>query len=135
MLHKLFARKNGVTIMSHDFGNEVPSMGQFDAVISRFAIHHVSHERKRTRYKEIFGLLAPNGVFCNLEHVASPCRTSCSILEIQLTWLREIGFILWAAGLKTNTSRYLEPDYGQEGMPYVPACGDLLMNRRLEKRQ
>ena len=110
-LHKLFASESNVTIVAHDFENEMPAMEPFDAVISSFAIHHVSHERKRTLYQEIFGLLAPNGVFCNLEHVASPSpRLHAGFLqaiswgeedpsnklldfETQLVWLREIGFI------------------------------------------
>jgi tRNA (cmo5U34)-methyltransferase len=111
MLRQLFAADGGVTIVAHDFENELPLMGLFDAVVSSFAIHHVSHQRKRTLYKEIFELLAPNGVFCNLEHVASPSpRLHAGFLqaiswadedpsnklldfETQLAWLREIGFI------------------------------------------
>jgi len=73
-LRKLFAKDRSVTIVSHDFENELPPMEQFDAVISSFAIHHVSHKRKRTLYQEIFELLTPNGVFCNLEHVPPPPR-------------------------------------------------------------
>jgi tRNA (cmo5U34)-methyltransferase len=109
-LRKLFATDRSVTIVSHDFENALPKMELFDAVISSFAIHHVSHKRKRTLYHEIFELLAPNGVFCNLEHVASPTpRLHASFLqaisvddedpsnklldlETQLAWLREIGF-------------------------------------------
>jgi SAM-dependent methyltransferase len=110
-LHRLFAADESVTIVSHDFENELPPMGMFDAVISSFAIHHVSHERKRALYQEIFALLAPGGVFCNLEHVASPTpRLHAAFLrtiswadedpsnklldlETQLAWLREIGFV------------------------------------------
>ena len=110
VLRKLFATDRSVTIVSHDFEHALPPMQQFDAVVSSFAIHHVSHKRKRTLYHEIFELLAPNGVFCNLEHVASPTprlhagflqaisadhedpSNKLLDLETQLAWLREIGF-------------------------------------------
>lgn len=110
-LHKLFAGDNKVAIVAHDFANEMPAMEPFDAVISSFAIHHVSHQRKRALCREIFELLEPNGVFCNLEHVASASprlhaeflqAISCAHedpsnklldVETQLAWLREIGFV------------------------------------------
>lgn len=132
-LHRLFAGDSSVTIVSHDFENRLPQMGPFDAVISSFAIHHVSHERKRSLYREIFELLGPGGVFCNLEHVSSPGprlhagfleaiswvdedpSNKLLDLETQLGWLREIGFVdvdchwKWRelallAGVKPSTS-------------------------------
>lgn len=44
----------------------------FDVIVSGYAIHHLSDERKRAVYNDIFSLLAKGGVFLNLERVASP---------------------------------------------------------------
>ena len=110
---KRFAGDSSVTIVTHNLDGRLPALGKFDAVISSFAIHHVVHERKRELYAEIHGLLNAGGVFCNLEHVASPTpRLHAEFLErigftvetedpsnklldveAQLQWLRETGFV------------------------------------------
>jgi tRNA (cmo5U34)-methyltransferase len=110
---KRFASDPSVAVLTHNFDNPLPDLAKFDAVISSFAIHHVVHERKRSLYAEIHGLLNPGGIFCNLEHVASPTSRlhkeflhgigftletedpSNKLLDVetQLQWLREIGFI------------------------------------------
>lgn len=47
----------------------LPDGEPYDAVVSRFAIHHLHDARKRDLYAEAFELLAPGGVFLNWEHV------------------------------------------------------------------
>jgi tRNA (cmo5U34)-methyltransferase len=108
-----FAGDSSITIVNHNLDLPLPALGKFDAVVSSFAIHHLVHERKRELYTEIYGLLNASGVFCNLEHVASPTprlheeflysigytpetedpSNKLLDLEIQLQWLREIGFV------------------------------------------
>jgi len=102
-----------VEVVEHNLNAPLPDLGTFDVVVSAFAIHHCSHERKRELYTEVFAILEPGGVFANLEHLASPPPAlhheflrligtppgeedpSNQLLDVetQLGWLREIGFV------------------------------------------
>jgi SAM-dependent methyltransferase len=123
MLEKVanhFKNDNSVRIIEHDLSYPISdkliteseqSEIQFDVIISGLAIHHLTHERKYSLYKEIYNLLKPGGVFCNLDRVASPTQRlhkqflakttykkedkSNKLLDVQtqLKWLEEIGFI------------------------------------------
>jgi ubiquinone/menaquinone biosynthesis C-methylase UbiE len=110
---KRFKETSRVRIVEHDLALPLPDLGRFDVAASSFAIHHLTHERKRELYLEIRGALLPGGIFCNLEHVASPTprlheRFLAAIgtkpeeedrsnklldVETQLRWLRDLGFV------------------------------------------
>ena len=108
-----FASNPNATVRDHDLDDPLPKeWGRFDAVVSAFAIHHVVDERKRALYGEVLDCLEPGGVFCNLEHVASPTpelheaflaalgtapgdddpSNKLVSVEQQLDWLRDLGF-------------------------------------------
>jgi tRNA (cmo5U34)-methyltransferase len=109
-VRKRFESDPKVSFVEHNFEQILPDLGRFDAVISGFAIHHLVHERKRSLYAEIYGILNPGGVFYNLDHVSAPTeRLHAGFLKAihretedpenklldmatQLRWLVEIGF-------------------------------------------
>jgi SAM-dependent methyltransferase len=116
MLEKLRAKYGAgrrVQVVEHNLDQPLPVLGSFDVIASSFAIHHVTHERKRELFQEVFDRLRPGGVFANLEHVSSPTaeihqrfleafgitseeEDPSNILldvETQLAWLREVGFV------------------------------------------
>jgi len=108
-----FAGDARFELVEHDLSAPLPDLGQFDAVVSSMAIHHLEDDRKRTLYAELPGLLEPGGVFANFEHVAAPSERLHAAfyaaideplehedpsdrlrdVESQLTWLREAGLV------------------------------------------
>ena len=111
-LHARFPAGGPVLVVEHDLDRPLPPLGAFDAVVSSFAIHHVSDQRKAQLYAEVYDALVPGGMFCNLEHVASATpalhlafldalgvapdeddpSNKLAPVETQLGWLRDIGF-------------------------------------------
>jgi cyclopropane fatty-acyl-phospholipid synthase-like methyltransferase len=109
-----FASNSAVQLEVYDLSRpltELPAgAGPFDVVVSGLAIHHLQHERKRALFGEIHALLAPGGVFANLDLVTSASprlheRFRCAIGRVQedpednlaglceqLGWLRDAGF-------------------------------------------
>lgn len=112
-LRTRFAEDRTVQVVQHNLSEPLPALGEFDLVVSSFAIHHLTHERKRALYQQVFSMLTPRGLFCNLEHVDSataqlhlqflgalgvePGQEDPSNklldLETQLEWLCDIGFV------------------------------------------
>lgn len=105
-----------VRLVEHDLSRPLPTAvldeAPYDAVVSSFAIHHLTHERKAELCAEVRALLRPGGVFANLEHVESatqalhedfqallpqadraddPSNILASV-EANLGWLRDAGF-------------------------------------------
>ncbi|MGI8603785.1 MAG: class I SAM-dependent methyltransferase [Verrucomicrobiales bacterium] len=107
-----FRGDDNVQVIEHNLDDPLPDFGCFDAIVSSFAIHHCTDERKEPLYSEIYAALVPGGIFCNLEHVTpataklhakflnalgiteadeDPSNKLVSVTT-QLEWLREIGF-------------------------------------------
>jgi tRNA (cmo5U34)-methyltransferase len=111
---KQFDNDASIKVIEHDLNFPLPkSLGYFDAVVSSLTIHHLPHKRKRSLYREVYDMLKPGGVFCNLDNIASPSMEhhirflhaigftpetesksdKLLSMETQLGWLREIGFL------------------------------------------
>ncbi|UOQ84247.1 class I SAM-dependent methyltransferase [Gracilibacillus salinarum] len=66
--------KDRCNIYYDDLTHSLTQYGErnsIDCIVSGYAIHHLTHEKKKELYQEIYDLLAPGGIFINVEHTAS----------------------------------------------------------------
>jgi tRNA (cmo5U34)-methyltransferase len=57
--------------------------GAFDAAVSSYAIHHLTSERKRALFSELFATLAPGAMFVNMD-VVSICGPLQGLFDEQM---------------------------------------------------
>jgi tRNA (cmo5U34)-methyltransferase len=99
-----------VELRDHDLREPLPDAKAAEVVVSGLAIHHLEDRRKRELFDEVHGLLAPGGVFANLDLVRSASTRlherfrreigrveddptdRLAGLDEQMDWLREVGF-------------------------------------------
>lgn len=99
-----------VELRIHDLRLPLAEPGALDVVVSGLAIHHLEDQRKRELFAEVHALLAPGGVFANLDLVAAASpqmherfrreigrveddpSDRLADLSDQLAWLRDAGF-------------------------------------------
>jgi len=104
-----FAGDERVRVLEHDLALPIDALGEFDVIVSGFAIHHLEHDRKQALFAEAARALAPGGLFANLEVVQ--CATEAlqrrfydaigrpggdpedrlAAIEPQLDWMRRAG--------------------------------------------
>jgi tRNA (cmo5U34)-methyltransferase len=104
-----FSDDQRVDVRQWNLDDPLTSLGSFDVIVAGFSIHHVEDQRKRELFGEVAGQLADNGVFANLEVVASATpelhrqflnligrpdddpEDRLAPVEAQLDWMREAG--------------------------------------------
>ena len=104
-----FRADGRVRVVEGDLRDDIRALGDFDLVVSGFAIHHLDDSRKRALFGEVVGRLRPGGVFVNLEVVQSATpelhaefraaigraaddpEDQLVDVETQLAWMRTAG--------------------------------------------
>lgn len=104
-----FGADGRVEVRVWDLADDLSPLGEFDLIVSGFAIHHLEDDRKQALFGEVARQLRPGGVFANLEIVASSTpvlhaefltaigRTADDPedrivdVETQLMWMRNAG--------------------------------------------
>jgi tRNA (cmo5U34)-methyltransferase len=98
-----------VNVREWSLDDPLTPLGSFDVVVAGFSIHHVEDQRKRDLFAEVAEQLIDDGVFVNLEVVASATpelhrqfldligrpdddpEDRLASVEAQLLWMREAG--------------------------------------------
>jgi len=104
-----FAADGRVRVVEHDLNDDLTSLGEFDLVVSGFAIHHLENARKQELLNEVVRQLRPGGVYANLEVIESATPELHAAfrdaigrseddptdklvdIETQLGWMRDAG--------------------------------------------
>jgi tRNA (cmo5U34)-methyltransferase len=104
-----FSNEPRVDVRVWDLQDALTPLGAFDLVVAGFSIHHVEDARKRALFREVAAQLTRDGVFINLEVVASatPARHAeflaligrtaddpedrLATIDDQLVWMRDAG--------------------------------------------
>lgn len=63
---------DGTRTVVADLADPIAPLGEFDAVVSALAIHHLADDDKRALFARVREVLPPMGVFVNAEQVAGP---------------------------------------------------------------
>lgn len=74
-----------VTVRGWDMNWSIAPLGNFDLILSGFAVHHLEDDRKQSLFAEVATQLNPSGLFANLEVVESATP------ELHSEFLRLIG--------------------------------------------
>jgi len=98
-----------VTVRPWNLEDPLTPLGRFDVVVAGFSIHHLDDKRKQALFAEVAHQLTPDGLFANLEVVASATpelhhqfldligrpdddpEDRLAPVEDQLRWMREAG--------------------------------------------
>ncbi len=64
-----------------EWAQAVAPYAPFNAIVSGFSIHHQPDDGKQRLYRDIYRLLAPGGMFINLEHVAAQSSLGTTLFE------------------------------------------------------
>jgi len=83
---KQIGNNKQATVVKADFGTpewmrELGIEKRFDVIVSGFAIHHQTNQRKGELYAEIYGLLREGGIFLNLDHVSSASPSVTALFD------------------------------------------------------